>query len=484
MMHRLSRFTACIGFAVAILALLITGCITTESAGTKGASSRAIAVTANAPAPPPPEPKTRFVVQIMKAGTPLCFSPDGRFLVSTEAGRGTTLQLWHVGSGRLLRTFPPDRNRIAHVRIDPKGRYLLVVNDQGDIRLVNIRTGRTVAAVDPEKSGARVKTAEFVPDGRHLLIRRSCCSARLFDIETGTPVVNYAIEGMTKAGECLLSPDGRRVLFGVGQKGLKNFRFEWHDLYTGRKTGSFTAQGMIPDTGAQEAAFSPDGRYLVRKVNDFRPKLVQLIEIIDTETRQVRHIPDRPNPLAMQFSSDSRYLFTCIGIGTRIQMWELATGRHVRNLGPKVPFGFAVSPVEPVIAFAPDPAAQAARDLSISEIELYDFKKDESRCRIVGLTHFGVEQQTLQFLSDGSARIGDRFIDLEKGTPFPPRPATMRPHSAGTVRGSSGSAAFSRSLRKETRPSWGQTSTFSVPGPTARNPRRFPSTASIRTGRK
>ncbi len=417
-MRRTTAVFAVFCISIASLSLLLSGCKTTQSRGAAGPASRAITVTAAVPATPPQEPKARFVVQIMKADTPLCFSPDGRLLLATDAGRGTTLQLWDVASGRLIRTFPPDRSKIAHARVDPKGRYLLVVNDQGDIRLVDIRTGLTVAAVDPEKSGASVKTAEFAPDGRHLLIRRACCTARLFDIENGAQVVNYTIEGMTKTGECLLSPDGRRVLFGVGQKALKNFRFQWHDLHTGQKTGSFTAPGMVPDAGTLTPVISPDGRYLVRKVSDYRPDFVQLIEIIDIQTRQVRHIPESSGYLPLQISADSRYLFTAIGIGNGIQMWELATGRKVSDLGPKTPFGYAVSPVDPVIACGVSMAG--AKDLSVAKIDLYDFEKGESRKQITGLTHFGVEHQTLQFLSDGSARIGDRFIDLRKGTPLPP----------------------------------------------------------------
>ncbi|MFH1982848.1 MAG: caspase family protein [Pseudomonadota bacterium] len=404
---------SCLWISFAVLALLIHGCKTMDGAGASESTSRAITVAPKAEVAPPPEPKTRFVVQIMKADTPLRFSPDGRLLVSTDAGRGTLLQLWDVGTGRLLRTFPPDRSKIARVRFDPKGRYLLVVNDQADIRLVDLSTGGTVAAVDPQKSGAKVKMAEFTPDGRRLLIRRECCAARLFDVDTGAEVRKFTIEGMAAPAECLLSPDGTRVLFGVGQQALKNFRFEWYDLATGQKTGSFSVPDMVPEFSNFEPVLSPDGRYLVRRVSRFRPKYTPLIEIIDLERRQVRHLPEPSGYLPMQISADSRYLFTAIGIGTHIQMWALDTGRHVRDLGPRTPFGFAVSPSAPIIAYGVSMAGAA--DLSVSKIDLFDFEKDASRKQIAGLSHHGIDNQKLQFLADGNAFIDGKFIDLKRG---------------------------------------------------------------------
>ena len=75
----------------------------------------------------------------------LAFAPDGKTLASANADR--TINLWEVGSGRLLRTLPGQTDRMNRVVWSPDGRTLASFSYDKAIWLWDVEQGRHRAAL-------------------------------------------------------------------------------------------------------------------------------------------------------------------------------------------------------------------------------------------------------------------------------------------------------------------------------------------------
>ncbi len=369
----MKRLLVCVQFICLVFSLFNCATVNNTSdrtgANTDMKASRAYgSIATQTEAPTPPKRDVEFVVQVMESSSPICFSPDGRFLVTISIDK-KSLQLWQVSTGRLVRTFAPDRTFIEKVVYDPTGKYLLVVNLSHDIRLVEVTSGKTIGFLDAERSGARVVYAGFTGDGRHVLIKRDPeaqgvvvsersmfrpeqNSPRLFDVQDGTEVKNYMIADMTEKERCVLTSDGRRFLAEVGHSQFKRtFRLEWFDVETGHSAGRVPLEKGYRFDGLTFAV-SPDARYLVTNRSDFTEnKIVYQLQIVDLETGSIRLQKISGFLNFVQFSPDGRYLFYK-SIGDEIHMMEIASGDEIRTF-EKTNYTecFAVSPGGNLIAY-------------------------------------------------------------------------------------------------------------------------------------
>src|SRR6185312_6308948 len=134
-------------------------------------------------------PKVEVVPQLAHPGrgmvVSVAFAPDGRAVLS---GGGTSLKLWDVATGQLVRTFvdhSADTN-VFSVAFSPDGRSVLSGSADKTLKLWELATGRLVRTFEGHSDG--VGHIAFSPDGRTVVSNSRDKIVRLWDAATGQPV--------------------------------------------------------------------------------------------------------------------------------------------------------------------------------------------------------------------------------------------------------------------------------------------------------
>jgi WD40 repeat protein len=95
-------------------------------------------------------------------------SPDGKTLAL--ASRAGTVQLWAVGTGKLLATLKGHSSAVNAVAFSPDGRTLASGGTDHTVRLWNVETRRELMQLDSANVElGQVQALAFSPDGKHLL---------------------------------------------------------------------------------------------------------------------------------------------------------------------------------------------------------------------------------------------------------------------------------------------------------------------------
>src|ERR1041385_2042553 len=110
----------------------------------------------------------------------LAFSPNGRLLVT--AGQDSTVKLWDVVHGELLRSFAVDGSWTISTAISPDSRMLVSFTRGGKASLIDVATGAKVRTLNNESEPSG---AAFSPDGKTLALGGHSASFSLWDSRTG-----------------------------------------------------------------------------------------------------------------------------------------------------------------------------------------------------------------------------------------------------------------------------------------------------------
>jgi len=184
------------------------------------------------------------------------FSPDGRWGASLEFHQGTQINLWDIAAGRRVRMISLPGFQASRVLFTPDSERILAVREgQPEIKLFEVATGR-----DLQSLPFSVGTVGLSADGKWLAAGAGS-SVAVWDLTAGREVENLA--GQLGAQDIAFSPDGKLLITGGDSLGV------W-DVASGRLIR--TVQGA-----AQSLAISADGRWLAAN-----PK--GNLEIWDTKT--------------------------------------------------------------------------------------------------------------------------------------------------------------------------------------------------------
>lgn len=265
-----------------------------------------------------------------KGGTyALVFSPDGKNLGS--AGQDGLIRWWDVARGQALRQLEGHRGAIPSIAVSPNGKTLASGGYDGTIRLWDIATGKQRSQWHAHKE--RVTAVAYTSDGKALLSGGThdwdyvaggnnvihCARAdhiHVWETDTGKLTSKLGIRGFSAT----LSPDKHTLAAGEtgpdiqernGGVSINGFdQFSLLDRLTG--------EAHEKKWRGCATVFSPDGQVMVSGYG-FPPPGCGLT-------------PASPGP-------DARKL-----VDTRIQFWEMLTGKEILQFPEERARALAFSP--------------------------------------------------------------------------------------------------------------------------------------------
>lgn len=233
------------------------------------------------------------------------FSPDGRYALSGSHMEGK-MKLWDVSSGKEVKTFEGEFSGNA-AAFSPDGRYAVGGSGYADLTIWNVNQGGAFKTI-PMK-GARSNSARFSPDGMFILDRTS-----VWAVENGAKMLEF-IGHDHDVMDAAFSPDGRYVVTASLDNTLKLW-----SAYTGRQIKSFTGHG----TEVYCVAFSPDSKHIISGSHDNTLKLWYV-----ESGKEVRTFPGHSaDVISVAYSPDGLYALSGSADKT-VRLWNIETGKEI-----------------------------------------------------------------------------------------------------------------------------------------------------------
>ena len=236
----------------------------------------------------------------------------------------------------------PDDLRVNATTFGPDGRRLLVVFEDGSVRLWSVESPGSPVVLTKDSvlhADAEGTYALFSPDGSTVLTTpyesiggptqaTSEAAARLWDAGTGQLRREFKHADLTHAA---LSADGKRVVTVGGTSVIM-----W-DADSGRRV----TQLEDHEREVVHVEFSGDGRWLVTAAKD---DTVRIRSAADGASTAVMRVPGKSFLGAVSLSPDNRWLLTLSQDDpARVWHWRGAPGHYAAELHREVgPYGFAV----------------------------------------------------------------------------------------------------------------------------------------------
>lgn len=240
--------------------------------------------------------------------TSVCFSPDCRFVLSGSLD--STVRLWDVNSGNELRQFKGHTDSVYSVCFSPDGRFAL--SGSGDyaykvdntIRLWDVDSGREIHCFKGHERD--VQSVCFSSDGASVFSGSLDGTIRLWDVKSGK--------------EINLFPFGDRAFF-IAANGMFAVSTSYREneilLWDMKKNKLIrTLRGHTDSIGS--VCISPDNLFILSGSDDHTVRIWEF-----NSGKEVRCISSHENSVnSVSFSSDGRYILSGSSDFT-IRLWEI-----------------------------------------------------------------------------------------------------------------------------------------------------------------
>ena len=284
--------------------------------------------------------------------------------------------VWDARTGaRLMRTIEIPRSKgllpFSQVLLSPDEKHLLNLKQDHSIRGTAFDRDNAKAQVWSLESGQMkfemkidglFPRAEFSPNGKQILTVSEKREPKLWDVETGRLFVTLKPPypaAFGEANQAEFTPDGRYVVHRH-ETGI----YIWHS-----SSGAINTSISYPhDTTANTfRGFTPDGKMFVMMHQTYGWDMPVSIELRDCETGELRFTlkekkwGDWPNK--MLWSNDLRTLVVTSGHKYKARIWDIASGKVRAKLSlilsySRIPFDFgykdrdelAIHPTLPVMS--------------------------------------------------------------------------------------------------------------------------------------
>jgi RNA polymerase sigma factor (sigma-70 family) len=291
----------------------------------------------------------------------ITFSGDGKIVAAAD-GAGVTL--WDATTGRWLHDLG-HTYYVGAIAFTPDGKTLLTGSGYNDrfLRVWDPLSGRSLGKWKGHEWG--ILAISVTPDGRRAISTSQDATIRIWDLKSGEEMGRIG-DGKSVAWAADLSRDGK--LLATGGNGIQLW-----DFATRRKVRSF-GQGTV-----LHLAFSPDGTKLAS--SNSKEATVRLWNVGNgEELRSFKGASEGGTKFG--FSSDGRMLATGNSDGT-IVIWDLLTGKQLRQLGQPLKPGPRSAYVLGDLTFSPDGRVVAA-GYSDQSVRLLEVATGEERARYQG----------------------------------------------------------------------------------------------------
>jgi len=255
------------------------------------------------------------------------FNRDGDLL----AGRNSdgTVSVFDTTAWNEVARIAPAGTYVSTFKFSQDGKKIITANRDNTVTVWDASTGREQFSI---LTGFPPTFTSLSLDGTRLAVGSASGQISLFDTETGQEQLSLSV---SRVDEIILNPDGSRLV-------------TWHnwgqiqiwDLIPGRELHTFVNE-PVPDAGAVDLAFSPDGKQLIIASASNTPAVWDL----QTERRAFTLEGHNAQVLAADWSADGRFLATA-GEDTDVRLWDAATGEAVLTLSGHRDsiYGLAFSP--------------------------------------------------------------------------------------------------------------------------------------------
>jgi WD40 repeat protein/uncharacterized caspase-like protein len=254
----------------------------------------------------------------------IAFSPDGKMLAS--GNWDSTLKLWDVSSGQLIRSFVGHDGQVWSVAFSSDGKMLASVgNFDHTIKLWDVGSGRLIRSLAGDSS-----SIAFSPDGKMLASASVDKTVKFWDVSSGRLIRSF-VGHSNGVVSVAFSPDGKTLASGSGSKMFAPKLAPWStdktvklwDVGRGNLIRSFKGHSI----GRVSVAFSPNGKWLASGSDD---KTLNLWDVSSGRLiRSFRGHSDSVNSVA--FSPDGKTLASGSS-DNNLKLWDVSSGSLIRTL--------------------------------------------------------------------------------------------------------------------------------------------------------
>ncbi|MCL6590464.1 MAG: protein kinase [Firmicutes bacterium] len=248
------------------------------------------------------------------AVTSVCFSPDGRYLLS--GSHDSAVRLWERESGKTLMVFQGHLGLVNSVCFSPDGRFAASGSNDKTVRLWDLQSGKA-AKILQGHTGA-VNAVCYSPDGDFVLSGAEDGTLRLWDRTSGKELKAFGSYPPFPSGirAACFSPDGAYVLAGYSDGTITLWK-----VANGEEIAVFKERG----SPIQAAVFSLDGHYALSgdmdgMIRRWRVDIGHEVKVFRGHDFTI---------LSVAFSPDGRYALSGSEDCT-LRLWEVATGRELK----------------------------------------------------------------------------------------------------------------------------------------------------------
>ena len=242
----------------------------------------------------------------------VCYSPNGKFIAT--ASDDSTVVIWDATEGARLKEIRTPTGKLNSARFSPDSRNLVISCRDGSAKIWDCENQVLIREIKDSSNG--IQSAAYSPDGKFILTASWVDIARTWNAGDGNAII--LLKGKTApVSAAMYSSDGKRILTVSGNEAM---------LWDAR-TGKLLPQPKIFSEDVMNAAYSPDGKYILLTYYDYKPTIAW-----NTRDQNVRSYSQSGSPDFAGFSPDGKFLITSSDKEGVTEIRNVTDGRIYKEL--------------------------------------------------------------------------------------------------------------------------------------------------------